>query len=184
MRGFDTDTQYNFISSLLLFIRRLIVQERVEDLQLGVESYQEKINLTKPLIRFPGINQMSQLTLVQKPSFGFTHINSKKLISFMKMDEIHKFCDHTLKTVRDGLVKRLNDDRPKLSRREPARWNSSSRRQVRNFVTKIEERLFRQEQIRRLESYIGVRPFLPVRLFQRPYPQFTDFEAPLKDDEP
>jgi hypothetical protein len=48
MRGFNTDTQYNFISSLLLFIRRLIVQERVEDLQLGVEIYQQKINLTKP----------------------------------------------------------------------------------------------------------------------------------------
>lgn len=184
MRGFDTEIQYNFISSLLLFIRRLIVQERVEDLQLGVESYQEKINLTKPLLRFPGINQMSQLTLVQKPSFGFTYIDSKKLISFMKMDEIHKFCDYTLRTVRDGLVKRMNDDRRKLSRREPARWNSSSRRQVRNFVTKIEERLFRREQIRRLESYIGVRPSFPVRLFERPNPQFTDFEAPLDDDEP
>ena len=39
MRGFDRDVQYNFMASLLLYIRRLIVQERVEDLQLGVESY-------------------------------------------------------------------------------------------------------------------------------------------------
>ena len=64
MCEFDTDTQYNFISSLLLFIRRLIVQERVEDLQLGVESYQQKINLTKPLFKFPGIYKMSQYTLI------------------------------------------------------------------------------------------------------------------------
>jgi hypothetical protein len=63
----------------------------------------------------------------------------------MKMDELHKFCDHTLRTIRDELVKRLNDDRRKLSRKETTRWNSSSRRQVRNFVTKIEERLFRRE---------------------------------------
>jgi hypothetical protein len=184
MRGFDRDVQYNFISSLLLFIRRLIVQERVEDLQLGVESYQQKINLTKPLLKFPGIDKLSQLSLVQQPSFGFTYIDSKKQISFMKMDELHKFCDHTLKTVRDELVKRLNDDRRKLSRKETTRWNSSSRRQVRNFVTKIEERLFRREQIRRLESYIGVRPSFPVSNFERPDPQFTNFNAPITDDEP
>ena len=182
MRGFDREIQYNFMASLLLFIRWLIVQERVEDLQLGVESYQQKINLTKPLFQFPGIHQMSQYTLVHKPSFGVTYINSKKFISFMRLDELHKFCDYTLKTIRDGLVKRLNDDRRKISKGEPARWNSSSRRKVRNFVTKIEERLYHREQIRRLESYIGVRPSFPVRLFQRPDPQFTDFEALINDE--
>lgn len=155
MRGFDRETQYNFMASLLLFIRRLIVQERVEDLQLGVESYQQKINLTKPQFTFDGIYQTSQYTLIQKPSFGFTYINSKKLQSFMRLDEIHKFCDVTLKTVRDGLVKRLNDDRRKIAKGEATRWKSNSRRQVRNFFHKIEERLFLREQIRRLESYIG-----------------------------
>ena len=100
----------------------------------------------------------------------------------MRLDKLHKFCDHMLKTVHDGLVKRLNDDRRKVSKGEPARWNSSSRRQVRNFFTKIEERLYCREQIRRLESYIGVRPSFPVRLFQRPDPQFTDFETPIIDE--
>ena len=105
MCGFETDTQYNFISSLLLYIRWLIVQERVEYLQLGVESYQQKINLTKPQLSIQGIEQMSQYTLIQKPSFGFTYLNNKKKLSFMRLDELHKFCDTTLKTVRDGLSK-------------------------------------------------------------------------------
>ena len=100
----------------------------------------------------------------------------------MRLDELHKFCDSTLKTVRDGLVKRLQDNKRKMSKGESPRWKSSSRRQVRNFVVKIEERLFRREQIRRLESYIGVRPSFPVRIFQRPNPQFTDFDAPIVDD--
>ena len=182
MRGFDRDVQYNFMASLLLYIRRLIVQERVEDLQLGVESYQQKINLTKPQFTFDGIYQTSQFTLNQDP-FGFTYINSRKLQSFMRFDEVHKFCDVTLKTVRDGLVKRLNDDRRRITKGEQPRWKSSIRRQVRNFVLKIEERLFRREQIRRLESYIGVRPSFPVRNFERPEPKFTDFDAPLPDEE-
>ncbi|GJS10380.1 hypothetical protein Tco_0367176 [Tanacetum coccineum] len=37
-----------FNSSLRMFTRRVVIQRRVEDLQLGVESYQKKLNLTKP----------------------------------------------------------------------------------------------------------------------------------------
>ncbi|GJS31204.1 hypothetical protein Tco_0491824 [Tanacetum coccineum] len=33
---------------LRMFIRRIVIQRWVEDLQLGVESYQKKLNLTKP----------------------------------------------------------------------------------------------------------------------------------------
>ncbi|GJV10260.1 hypothetical protein Tco_1351801, partial [Tanacetum coccineum] len=34
--------------SLRMFTRSVVIQRRVEDLQLGVESYQKKLNLTKP----------------------------------------------------------------------------------------------------------------------------------------
>ncbi|GJV94680.1 hypothetical protein Tco_1546257 [Tanacetum coccineum] len=37
-----------FNVSLRMFTRRVVIQRRVEDLQLGVESYQKKLNLTKP----------------------------------------------------------------------------------------------------------------------------------------
>ncbi|GKG39466.1 hypothetical protein Tco_0463611, partial [Tanacetum coccineum] len=32
---------------LLIFTRRVVILKRVEDLQLGVESYQKKLNITK-----------------------------------------------------------------------------------------------------------------------------------------
>ena len=116
MRGFDTDVQYNFISSVLLYIRRVIVQKRVEDLQLGVESYQRTINLTKLQLSFPRIKECSQYMLVQLPSFGITYLNHEKRLRYMRYDEIHKFCDVMLKTVRDGLVERLTDDKERLKR--------------------------------------------------------------------
>nr|GEX37565.1 hypothetical protein [Tanacetum cinerariifolium] len=34
--------------SLRMFTRRIVIKRRVEDLQLGVKSYQKKLNLTKP----------------------------------------------------------------------------------------------------------------------------------------
>ncbi|GJV14840.1 hypothetical protein Tco_1360163 [Tanacetum coccineum] len=39
------DEQTNLVNALWFFIRRIMIQKRVEDVQLGVESYQTKLNL-------------------------------------------------------------------------------------------------------------------------------------------
>ncbi|GJZ61871.1 hypothetical protein Tco_0618008 [Tanacetum coccineum] len=38
--------------SLLVFIRSIVIWERVHDFQLGIESYQQKVNLTAPIMTF------------------------------------------------------------------------------------------------------------------------------------
>ncbi|GJR20740.1 hypothetical protein Tco_0969267 [Tanacetum coccineum] len=43
--------------SLSVFIRSLVIWERVHHFQLGIESYQQKVNLTAPTITFPGIEE-------------------------------------------------------------------------------------------------------------------------------
>ncbi|GKD42450.1 hypothetical protein Tco_1267095, partial [Tanacetum coccineum] len=42
------DDVSNFAIALRMFTRSLVIQNRVKDLQLGVKSYQNKINVTKP----------------------------------------------------------------------------------------------------------------------------------------
>ncbi|GKB36855.1 hypothetical protein Tco_0881797 [Tanacetum coccineum] len=42
------DERYDLNVALRMFTRRIVIQRQVEDLQLGVESYQKKLNLTKP----------------------------------------------------------------------------------------------------------------------------------------
>ncbi|GJW24976.1 hypothetical protein Tco_0038787 [Tanacetum coccineum] len=42
----------DFNNALLMFIRRTVIKNRVEDIQLGVESYQRTLNLTKPTMLF------------------------------------------------------------------------------------------------------------------------------------
>ncbi|GKA45278.1 hypothetical protein Tco_0738074 [Tanacetum coccineum] len=42
------DDVADFTIALRMFTRSLVIQKRVEDLQLGVKSYQKKINVTKP----------------------------------------------------------------------------------------------------------------------------------------
>ncbi|GJW68958.1 hypothetical protein Tco_0123382 [Tanacetum coccineum] len=52
---FDDSDIVDLIVALCMFTRSLIIKRRVEDLQLGVESYQKKLNITKPQKTFPGI---------------------------------------------------------------------------------------------------------------------------------
>nr|GEU92080.1 hypothetical protein [Tanacetum cinerariifolium] len=40
--------RFAFNVSLRMFTRSIVIQRRVEDLQLGVESYQKRLNVTKP----------------------------------------------------------------------------------------------------------------------------------------
>ncbi|GJS15522.1 putative ribonuclease H-like domain-containing protein [Tanacetum coccineum] len=48
----DRNVIVDFIVALRMFTRSLILKRRVEDLQLGVKSYQKKLNITKPDVSF------------------------------------------------------------------------------------------------------------------------------------
>ncbi|GJT27835.1 hypothetical protein Tco_0908110 [Tanacetum coccineum] len=48
LTNLSLDDRYALNVALRMYTRRIVIQERVEDLQLAVESYQKKINLTKP----------------------------------------------------------------------------------------------------------------------------------------
>ncbi|GJW89640.1 hypothetical protein Tco_0167193 [Tanacetum coccineum] len=63
---------------LRLFIRSSVIWERVHDFQLGIESYQQKINLTAPKITFPGIKEYDAFSIVYEPVHGIIYTNSKK----------------------------------------------------------------------------------------------------------
>ncbi|GJT99545.1 hypothetical protein Tco_1109884 [Tanacetum coccineum] len=51
------DFEIDFINALLLYIRRMVIQNWIKDLQLGVKSYQNTLNLTKPNFYFLGIDK-------------------------------------------------------------------------------------------------------------------------------
>ena len=170
LQHLSTDLQYAFSAAICHFIRRTIIKERVEDLQLGVESYQQKLNLVEPIM-FLENNRDAQYTMKKYPVFGFVYRSATHTIHFMSFHEIHKFCDDTLKNVRDGLVLRVRDHELKKS----TRWTHNELKQVMQFILKIERRLYRRDQIRRLESYVGGCPPFPIRLYQRTNPEFTKF---------
>ncbi|GKD20603.1 hypothetical protein Tco_1222306, partial [Tanacetum coccineum] len=97
------------LGSLSVFIRISVIWERVHDFQLGIESYQQKVNLTAPTISFPGIEKHKMFSIIYEPVHGIIYKNSKKEKMVMRHSEIHKFCDATLNRVLEGLKSYNND---------------------------------------------------------------------------
>ncbi|GKE30867.1 hypothetical protein Tco_1446251, partial [Tanacetum coccineum] len=61
------DDVSDFAIALRMFTRSMVIQKRVEDIQLGVESYQKKINVTKPETTRPDIRKKHLYTPYQDP---------------------------------------------------------------------------------------------------------------------
>ncbi|GJZ96241.1 hypothetical protein Tco_0668575 [Tanacetum coccineum] len=82
----------------------LLVQgkRRVEDLQLGVESYQKKLNLTRPDTYILDLKRKTPYTTYSNPK-GFIYQNKDKKNRLMRIDELHKFSDGILNDVRSAL---------------------------------------------------------------------------------
>nr|GFB52002.1 hypothetical protein [Tanacetum cinerariifolium] len=96
------EERFAFNVSLRMFIRSIITQRRVEDLQLGVESYQKKLNLTKPDTYCSDLKHKEAYIAYSSPR-GFIYQNKDKLNMLMQIDELHKFSDGTLNDVRTAL---------------------------------------------------------------------------------
>ncbi|GJU71122.1 hypothetical protein Tco_1262527 [Tanacetum coccineum] len=94
-------------------------------------------------------------SIINEPIYGIIYKNIKKEKRVMRHQEIHKFCDATLKRVLEGLKSYNNDVKhgyvtPSLSK-EDAEY-------LQLFVEEIEERLKHQDQMRRWEMYVNGRP--------------------------
>ncbi|GKA40347.1 hypothetical protein Tco_0732940 [Tanacetum coccineum] len=83
------------MNSLITFIISRVIWERVHDFQLGIESYQGKINLTAPTLTFPGIEAHEPYSIIDKPTTGLIYLNNKDEKQVMYLVEIVKFCDAT-----------------------------------------------------------------------------------------
>nr|GEW55870.1 hypothetical protein [Tanacetum cinerariifolium] len=100
------EERFTFNVSLRMFTRSIVIQRRVEDLQLGVESYQKRLNLTKPDTYWSDLKRRKAYTAYSN-SRGFIYQNKDKKNRLMQIDELHKFSDGTLNDVRTAIDDRL-----------------------------------------------------------------------------
>ncbi|GJX23387.1 hypothetical protein Tco_0227832 [Tanacetum coccineum] len=127
----------------------------IVNVKLGVESYQQKVNLTTPIVTFSGIKKYKVFFIVSEPVYDIIYKNNKKEKIVMRHQEIHKFRDATLKRVWEGLNNYNNDVKhayvtPSLSKEDTE--------YLQLFEEEIEEWLNHRDQMRRCEMYVNERP--------------------------
>ncbi|GJS81992.1 hypothetical protein Tco_0748533 [Tanacetum coccineum] len=152
----NVEERIAFNVSLRMFTRSVVIQRRVEDLQLGVESYQKKLNLTKPDTYRSNLRRRDAYTPYSDPR-GFIYENKDKKNRLMRIDELHKFSDGTLDDVRTALNDRLKGIRMEylpqtfLTQRDKAN--------ARAMIQAIDKRLKTRRIMRSLERFVGGRPY-------------------------
>ncbi|GJT99975.1 putative reverse transcriptase domain-containing protein [Tanacetum coccineum] len=135
--------------SLSVFIRGTVIWERVHDFQLGIESYQQKVNLTAPTMTFLGIKDHEMFSIIYEPVHGIIYKNSKKEKWVMRHSEIHKFCDPTLNRVLEGLKSYNNDVKYGYVQKDHTKEEAEY---LKLFEEEIEERLKHPRKVHLLED--------------------------------
>nr|GEV54789.1 hypothetical protein [Tanacetum cinerariifolium] len=102
LSNLTVEERFAFNVSLRMFKRSIVIQRRVEDLQLGVESYQKRLNLTKPDMYRSDLKHQEAYTAYSNPR-GFIYENKDKKNRLMRIDELYKFRDGTLIDVHNAL---------------------------------------------------------------------------------
>nr|GFC71608.1 hypothetical protein [Tanacetum cinerariifolium] len=100
------EERFAFNVSLRMFTRSIVIQRCVEDLQLGVESYQKKLNLTKLDMYRSDLKRKEAYIAYSNPR-GFIYQKKDKKNRLMRIDELHKFSDGMLTDVCTALDDRL-----------------------------------------------------------------------------
>ncbi|GJS86039.1 hypothetical protein Tco_0752580 [Tanacetum coccineum] len=97
------DDVSDFAIALRMFTKSLVIQKRVKDLQLGVESYQQKINVTKTETTKSKIRKRDPYTPYQDLQ-GIIYVDNNGRNRLMQSDELYKFSDRTLTGLQTSLA--------------------------------------------------------------------------------
>ncbi|GJX50242.1 hypothetical protein Tco_0277087 [Tanacetum coccineum] len=97
-----------FFTAVNLWIRNLFIRKRVEDFQLGIESYQTQLNLTKPRWEATGVEFIHDYKILDSPR-AVLFRDKYGMQMLMRFNEIHKFSDGTLQQIDEALDYRVKE---------------------------------------------------------------------------
>nr|GEU71696.1 hypothetical protein [Tanacetum cinerariifolium] len=158
------DERYDLNMALCMYTRRIVIQRRVEDLQLGIESYQKKLNLTKPDTYRSNLRNKTAYTSYSDP-YGIIYEDQFKRKRLMRTDELHKFSDDTLNDVWIAYDIAAGIRMEYLPMRK---WSNLDKKRAQVMVQDIDKQLYQRRLLRNLEKFVGGRIYgNDLRLLER-----------------
>ncbi|GJV22353.1 hypothetical protein Tco_1371373 [Tanacetum coccineum] len=136
----------------------LVIRQRVEDLQLDIEIYRTKLNLTQPNWDAYEFLFKEDYTIVHKPR-AIIYRDRSDQKKMMRKKEVHKFSDGMLTRILEKLDHMVKDY--KLFNfnlgMEHRIWIEDDKRRSEEFIQIIKRRLKIRRIFRNLESFVGRR---------------------------
>ncbi|GKC30753.1 hypothetical protein Tco_1038047 [Tanacetum coccineum] len=118
-----------------------VIKKWVEDVQLGVESYQTKLNITMPHVTYAGLDDKEPYTISYKPK-GVVYLNKVNNKFLMRANKVYKFGDGTPKKVSDKLDYMLHNFELGYNEGMPKRaWTNKDKKRTTSMLEKIEKTL-------------------------------------------
>ncbi|GJY01566.1 hypothetical protein Tco_0359718 [Tanacetum coccineum] len=134
-------------------------------LTVGVESYQKKINVTKPETTRPSIKKRDPYTLHTDPQ-GFIYVDNQGRNRLMRSNELYKFSDGTLTrlpTLLEDITKNIQ-----MEYLPQRRWSYLEKKRAHIMIKAIDKQLKERKMMRSLEKFIGGRHYeTDLRLLQQ-----------------
>nr|GEU68504.1 hypothetical protein [Tanacetum cinerariifolium] len=177
------EERFAFNVSLRMFTRSIVIQRHVEDLQLGVESYQKRLNLTKPDTYRSDLKRREAYTAYSNP-IGFIYQNKDKknrkgdkdraaamiqaIDKMLKTKKIMRSLesDGTLNDVCNALDDRLKGIR--MQYLPQAIWRKGDKDRAAAMIQSIDKMLKTRRIMRSLERFVGGRLYEgDFRMLQR-----------------
>nr|GEW47643.1 copia protein [Tanacetum cinerariifolium] len=135
-----------------------LYRQRIEDFQLGIESYQTQLNLTKPQWDATGFEYKHDYTVINSPRTVMFR-DKYGVQMMMRFNEIHKYSDGTLQQIDEALDYRVNEFR--INRMNPGLnmrfWTRKDVDRSKAFMFAIQRRLKTRRIFHNLESFVGGR---------------------------
>ncbi|GJS11181.1 hypothetical protein Tco_0367977 [Tanacetum coccineum] len=135
----------------------IVIQRRVEDLQLGIKSYQNKLNLTRPNTYRFDLKRFPTYSAYPNPR-GFIYQNKDKKNKLMRIDELHKFSDSTINDIRTALNDILKRIRMKYL--PLTYWKKVNKDRAGAMIQAIDKQLKNTRIMRSLEKFVGESPYV------------------------
>ncbi|GJR30607.1 hypothetical protein Tco_1106839 [Tanacetum coccineum] len=146
------DERYALNVALHMFTKRIVIQRQVEDLQLGDESYQKKLNLTKPDTFRLNLRNMTTYTAYSDPK-RVIYKDQMNINRLMRADELHKFSDGTLDDVRSALHDIALGIR--MEYLPMRKWSNLDKKRAQVIVQDVDKQLYQRRLMWNLEKLVG-----------------------------
>nr|GFA45772.1 hypothetical protein [Tanacetum cinerariifolium] len=147
---------YDYMKKMRILMSMLSQNKTSKDFQLGIESYQTQLNLTKPRWDTTSFEYKHDYTVIDSLR-AVTFRDRYGVQMMMRFNEIYKFSDGTLQQIDEALDYRVKEF--KINRMNPGLnmrfWTRKDVDRSKAFMFAIHKRLKTRRIFRNLESFVG-----------------------------